>query len=141
MRKKHHRIFLLLLLIAGVLYTKTSNAQNLMAVNVKFEIDGKTIDFANDVKLVININREEIEPLMFVNGFIVPDFKEAKEVDVCFIHKGNRYLFKGLPVSKFETNWIFGIVKKPSDKRNKKEYYMKFNPKDGGDGTQVTITQ
>jgi hypothetical protein len=132
---------LLLLLIAGVLYTKTSNAQNLMAVNVKFEIDGKTIDFANDVKLVININREEIEPLMFVNGFIVPDFKEAKEVDVCFIHKGNRYLFKGLPVSKFETNWIFGIVKKPSDKRNKKEYYMKFNPKDGGDGTQVTITQ
>jgi len=141
MKKKARKIFLTLLLIMGILCPEKGFAQNEMVVHVKFELDSKRVDFANEVQLIINVNGQEIRPLMYVNGFVVPDFKGMIEVDVCFIYKGYHYIIKGLPVSKFKTDWVFGILSKPIDKRNKKEYYIKFNPKDGGDGTQVMVTQ
>ena len=138
---KCYRLLLLLLLTIGFLYSKVGIAQNTMKVHVKFKIEGEKADFANGVKLVLFIKGQEIEPLLYINGFVIPDFKEIKEVDVCFIYGGSNYFFKGLPVSKFETDWVFGILKRPKNKDNRREYYIKFNPKDGGDGTFVTVTE
>jgi hypothetical protein len=125
----------------SLFHSKVSLAQSERTIHVKFEIESKELSFANDVQLSIIINGQEVQPLMYINGFVMPDFKGAKEADVCFTYKSHRYLFKGIPVTKFETNWVFGIVKNPADHKNKREYYIKFNPKDGGDGTQVTITE
>lgn len=124
---------LLQLLIAIIFfYSNKGFAQNLNIVQVTFETGLKSDDFGGDIKLSINIVDREVVPLMFVNGFVIPDFKEVKVVDVCFKYKNKMYVFKALPTSKFETDWYFGI-------KSRKEYYIRFIPKDGGDGTKVTV--
>jgi len=139
MKKRNNKYFYTLILIFTLFISKNGISQNEKAIEVKFEIDGQEINFAKDIKIILSVNGKDIEPLMYLNGFISPDFKGAKEADVCFIYRRKRYQFKDLPISKFETNWVFGISKTAIEKKYKKKYYLKFNPKDGGDGTQVTI--
>ncbi len=129
--KKQNRIFVLFFLIGILQFSGFS--QTCKTVNVRFDITGKSENFSKGISLILYINNEETIPLMFVNGFIVPNFKEVKVVDVCFIYNKKQYLFKKLPVSKFDTDWVFGI--------DKSGYFIRFNPKDGSDGTQVIINK
>lgn len=124
----------------------TMVAQSDKVVQVYFDIEGKEVNFSNGVELSFFLDGKEIEPLLYLNGFVVPDFGNAKAVDVCFRYKRKVYRIDALPINKFETDWTFGIDKKPFKEENKPQnekvrmiYFIRFSPKDGSDGTQVIV--
>lgn len=139
------RIGLLLgLMCLFVPYTMV--AQSNKVVQVYFDIEGKEVNFSKGVELSFFLDGKEIQPLLYLNGFVVPDFGNAKTVDVCFRYKRKVYRIDALPVNKFETDWTFGIDKKPFKEDNKPQnekvsmiYFIRFSPKDGSDGTQVIV--
>ena len=137
---KNSKIFLSFL-VTFFFFSENAFTQTPKTVSIMFEVQGKNINFANGVQFKLIIKNKEVQPLMYINGFVVPDFKGAEQVDVWFVYKSKNYFFKGIPVVKFETNWVFGINSSHKNKKGKKEYYIKFIPYDGGDGTQVTITE
>lgn len=120
--------------------------QNDKVVRVSFEVEDEEVDFSKGVNLTFNVDGREIQPLLFVNGFIVPDFGDTKTVDVCFSYEENKYCIERVSIVKFETNWTFGVDEKPFRDVNKPQtkgvrlvYYIKFQPKNGGDGTRVDV--
>ena len=125
-------------------YTMVSQGQKI--VQVTFEIEGEEANFANGVELSFFLGKKEIKPLLLINGFFVPDFGNAKTVDVCFRYKRKEYRIDGLSINKFEADWTFGIDRKPFKEENKPInekvkmiYYIVFNNIDGSDGTQVMV--
>lgn len=122
-------------------------AQKDKIVNVSFDIEGANSFFSEDLHLLFRFDGKEIQPILFLNGFIVPDFGNAEAVDVCFVLKKQTYCINNLPVSKFEGSWTFGIDKKPFKEENRPQekgvnriFFIRFTPANGGDGTQVVVT-
>ena len=150
MNKKYKNRFLRRGLILGIFllfipYTMVSQCQKI--VQVTFEIEGEEANFANGVELSFFLGKQEIKPLLLINGFFVPDFGNAEKVDVCFRYKRKVYRIDGLSINKFETDWTFGIDRKPFKKEEyrpisenaKMIYYISFNNRDGGVGTEVMV--
>ncbi len=106
-------------------------------VRVDFKIKGKRVDFAHKMDLTFCAENQEIKPILYVNGFIVPDFGSLETIDVCFTYRKDKYLVEGLPVVKFESNWTFGIKKRT---RKTLIFYTEFSPRNGGCGTEVVVT-
>lgn len=116
-------------------------------IQVSFNIEGEPAVFSDMNRIEFTVGNNKVVPLQFLNGFVVPDFGDADVIDVCFIINGEKYCFRDLPVSKFETDWEFGVDRKPFNKEFKPAdvgdkfiYFLKFFPKNGGDGTQVVVS-
>lgn len=112
-------------------YTIAFSQEQPNFVKVKFEINGEvvnSINFANDVELIFTIHGHPVTPLMFLNGFIVPDFQGLEKVNVCFRYKKYNYIFDSIVCVKFyDTDLTLGIDNKPKDRRVKKIYTLAFD--------------
>ncbi len=144
---KNTTLTICFLLIFSLSLCSFNQKQNRFHLSVTFEIENKNECFSKDLTVYFQIGNEKIIPFLFLNGFVVPDFKNSKLIDVVFIYKGKKYLFSEVPISAFDQNWIFGIDNKPfksttkkNNKKAKEIFYLKFNPKDG-DGTQIIISR
>jgi hypothetical protein len=135
--KKKNLVFIII--INSIILSTICSAQIIKTINVKFELGAENVDFTKKIKLVLKVNNNQIEPLMFINGFVVPDFKGAEYVDIYFTYDNKSYAFTNTSVSKFETDWVFGILKKTTDKTIEKEYYLKFIPRNGDLVTIVNV--
>lgn len=117
-------------------------------VKVQFEDEGIVSDMYKSLKIEFKIGDSIIEPLMFLNGFIVPEFNNITKIDIYVAYKGKKIYFKNIATQKFSADWTIGIDKKPFKQENpvpqghfKIIYYIKFEPKGGGVGTYVFVTE
>jgi len=135
----------LVLYLMCISFPHMAIAQNDKIVKVDFEIKGRKLN-SKDLDISFFTDSIEIKPLLCLGGFVVPDFGNAKAVDVCFSYKKKKYCIDKLPINKFETDWVFGIEKGYKQKKTapikdiKLSYFIRFYPKDGSDGTQVVVT-
>jgi hypothetical protein len=121
-------------------------------VNIlKLEVDGREVH--KDFKILLYVGGREIAPARAGNSFIVPTELEGHQnVDVRITWDEYDLTFDSVYISKFDTNWVVGVDKKPFDEENTaseippppgKElvmvYYIDFLPKDGGDGTRAIV--
>jgi hypothetical protein len=58
---------------------------------------------------------------------------------VLFIRSG-KYVFSEIHKSKFESDWVFGIDKRPQNKMARREYFTKFESRTGC-GTVIRVTE
>lgn len=93
-------------------------AQDSHNLQVSCNIKGKSIDFSQGVNLEITINGKISIPLMYKNGFIIPEISDSDKVALCFIYKNKRYFFSKVPLYFFkpnyvcQPNWILIVKKK-----------------------------
>jgi hypothetical protein len=109
-------------------------------VKVKLIEDGVKKDINGKFKVYFISDMDTMEPLLFMNGFVVPEFKNFQAVDLIFTYKEYTLHFNALPVQKLITDWIINIDNHPKEKKVKSIYAIDFIPKDGKDGTRVTVT-
>jgi len=141
------------LIVSGliILISHATPFQNREVVQVSVDVNGKSLDFSKGVELFFYVEGREIKPLLFLNGFVVPDFGNEDVVDVCFRYQKHIYCINKLSTSKFSGEWSFGVDKKPFSEENKSLlpiekgaktiYYIRFTPKGGGVGTIVVVTK
>src|ERR1700755_3278409 len=142
----------LLLLLCSILtaYCFAVHAKPVQArprvVNIlKLEVDGREVH--KDFKILLYVDGREIAPARAGNGFIVPPELEGHEnIDVRITWDEYDLTFDSVYISKFDTDWVVGVDKKPFDEENTASevppppgkdlamvYYIDFLPKDGGD--------
>jgi hypothetical protein len=116
-------------------------------VKVTFEVDGKEVH--QKFKIMLYAGDEIIEPRMVEGGFIVPpEIKKYEKVGVRFTSEGDDLFFDPVYLSKFETEWVVGVDRKPfaleniSSSRTRKKtkliFYINFISKEG-DGTRMVV--
>ena len=116
-------------------------------VKVNFEIDGKEV--REKFTIMIYTGDKIIEPCIGEDGFVVPpEVKKYEKVGVRFLSAGHDLYFDSVYRSKFETDWVVGVDRKPfapenlssprSRKKTKLIYYLNFISKTG-DGTRMVI--
>lgn len=117
MQLKNKQILVVLILTLFTLHNKIL-AQDSSKLQVLCEIKGKTLDFSQGVDLEIYINGKMLIPLMFKNGFVIPEIEDSDKVALSFIHKEKKYFFNKIPLYFFkplyfnQPNWIFIVKKK-----------------------------
>lgn len=116
-------------------------------VRVTLEVDGREVH--QKFKITLYAGDEIIEPRMFGNGFIVPpEIKKHEKVGVRVTSEDNDLFFDSIFVSKFDTDWVVGVDRKPfavenmissgSYRKTKLIFYINFISKEG-DGTGVVV--
>ena len=129
----------------------TGQAQTPTVKILKLEVDGREVH--KSFKILLYANGREIVPVRDGNSFIIPpELQGCENVGVRFIWGKYNLAFDSVNISKFSTDWIVGVDKKPFDEENTasdvpdptgKEllmvYYISFVPRDGGDGTRLTV--
>jgi hypothetical protein len=116
-------------------------------VKVNFEVDGKEVQ--QKFKIMIYAGDEIIEPALAGGGFVVPpEMKKYEKVGVRFLSEGDDLFFDSVYLSKFKTDWVVGVDRKPfalenlssfpPRKKTKLIYYINFISKDG-DGTRMVV--
>ncbi len=139
-------LHLLMLLCCSGLFTSSATGQTEM-VKVNFEVDGKEV--RQKFKIMIYAGDEIIEPCIVEDGFIIPpEIKKYEKVGVRFLSEGDDLFFDPVYLSKFKTDWVVGVDRKPfapeniSSSRPRKKtkliYYINFISKDG-DGTRMVV--
>jgi hypothetical protein len=86
-------------------------------VRLALEVDKKRVN--EKFNLLFYVNKIEVEPLRFENGFVVPDeVSKSAKVDVRVIFRNYDLLFEGVPTNAFKLDWIVGVDLKPFDHEN-----------------------
>jgi hypothetical protein len=118
---------------------------------LRLEVDGREVH--KDFKILLYDNEKEIEPVRDGNSFIVPSELQGREnIGVRIIWGEYDLTFDSVNISKFDTDWVVGVNKKlfdeegtaseisaPLGKKLLMVYYISFVPRDGGDGTRMTV--
>jgi hypothetical protein len=126
-------------------FVSVVQAQDRHVKILRFEVDKKEIK--SDYKIVFYHNGKIIEPTLNGNDFVVPKEIQDSAVTMRFITKGYNLVFYPIYPSKFDTNWIVGVDKKPFDienisprkaKKFKLIYYLQF-VSDKGDDTRIVV--
>lgn len=135
----------LLIAILACFAISSVQAQDRKVKMLRFEVDKKEIK--SDFRIILYLNKKKIEPIRDGNSFSVPQEINNSVVSVRFISAGYDLLFYPIYPSKFDTDWIIGVDKKPFDPddaspqeaRNLKMiYYLQFVSHDGDD-TILTV--
>lgn len=144
-------ISILLLTGCCVLLVNSAKAQTSAVKILRFEVDGKEVH--KDFRILLYVNGKTIEPVRTGNSFAVPtELQGCENVGVRFLSGKYDLLFDAVHISKFSTDWIVGVDKKPFDEQNTASevseppgrellviHYISFVPKDGGDGTRMIV--
>jgi len=131
-------LIVILLIICNIKITKIS-AQPGQKVKLNFQFENETINFSNNLELILIYNNKEIVPLKFVNAFIVPDFEGVEFVDVLFIYKNQKLLFNKMKAINFrDVEWKLGMKKEPFYTFKKPTYFLVY-PIIGGMEIKRTI--
>lgn len=138
--------FLTLLCCAALVCCATlvfykAKAQSQSVKILKFEVDGKEVN--QHFKVLLYVKGNLIEPTMVENSFIIPpDIKDCETVGVRILSGDYDLIFDPVYQSKFNTDWIVGVDKKPFDqeyvslkeaRRLKSIYYLQFVSHEGDD--------
>jgi len=118
-------------------------------VRIAFEVDGKRTNIDGRFSIYFKTTSgDTINPLLFMNGFVVPNISNSDHADLFFKTIGYELIFKSLSLKKMDGLWIFGVDKKPFDKDNlskgdiesaiKYIYYLDVHPT-MGDGTKTVV--
>src|SRR5947209_814174 len=84
---------------------------------LKLEVDGREIH--KGFKILLYVNGKEIEPMRNGNSFIIPpELQSCENVGVRFLWGKYNLFFDSVNISKFNTDWIVGVDKKPFDEEN-----------------------
>jgi hypothetical protein len=78
-------------------------AQKGSNIRVDIIVGNHERNFSDGFKLLFVANGKEIYPLVYLNGFVVPDFGEATHVDVYFLYKNKRFSFSNRYLTEFNT--------------------------------------
>jgi len=90
---------------------------------IQFEVDGNQKCIHGNFDLLMKEGDHSFHPLLFTNGFIVPDFLKAENIDLTFKYEKKELVFKNVPTKFFNTKLL--II--GEDTKVKKSKYL---PKD-----------
>jgi hypothetical protein len=134
------KLNLLFAILSCLVVINSAQAQDRKVKVLRFEVDKKEIK--SSFEIIFYLNDMKIEPLWDGNSFVVPREIGDSVVSVRFISGDYDLLFYPVYPSKFDTDWIIGIDKKPFDRDNaspqeaqnlKMIYYLQFVSHDGDD--------
>jgi hypothetical protein len=134
------KLNLFFVILGCLVVLNSTQAQDRKVKIVRFEVDNKEIK--SDFKIMLYLNNKKIEPSRDGNSFLVPQEIDNSVVTVRFISDGYDLLFHPIYPSKFDTDWIVGVDKKPFDTDNaspqearnlKMIYYLQFVSPNGDD--------
>jgi hypothetical protein len=138
---RNRKPILLMLLCCVAILPSTAKAQAPSVKILQFEIDGK--EAKDNFKIFLYLDGKAIEPVRIGNSFLVPsEIKNYKTVGVRFLSGGYDLFFNSVHPSKFSTDWIVGVDKKPFDqeyvtpkeaRKLKLIYYLQFVSQQGDD--------
>ena len=136
-----------LLVFLGIFAGIQAHGQIRQVKILKIEVDSKPV--TSDFQLFLHRGNQKITPRRNGRSFEVPADLGADPVSVQIKIKGFDLWFSPVYPSKFTTNWIIGVDKKPFDSDNlgadkakdiKLIYYLQF-VSDIGDGTELIVTK
>lgn len=127
--------------------TNCVRAQN-NRVKFSFEVDAKPVK--EKFKVQLYLDGKVIEPDMCGDSFLVPpEIEGRKDTGVRFLSDKYDLYFDPIFAHNFKIDWVVGVDNKPFEKENlnaEKNYekvaiihYLKFIPKDGGDGFMLIV--
>jgi hypothetical protein len=140
------KLNLLFAIFCCLVAVNSVQAQDRKVKILRFEVDNKEIK--SDFKIFLYTIDKEIEPLRDGNSFFVPREIDSSIVTVRFITGSYDLLFYPIYPSKFNTDWVIGVDKKPFDIDNasseearnlKMIYYLQF-VSHTGDDTILVVT-
>jgi hypothetical protein len=116
---------------------------------VRFEVDGKPL--TQPFKISLTVRGKTTEAKATKDRFVVPsDLPESETVDVRFESGTYNLFFESVQITKFNTDWIFGIDTNPFEPENVESvepdppgkelsriYYLSFHSKDGPDTRMI----
>jgi hypothetical protein len=86
-------------------------------VRLSIEVDRKRIQ--EKFQLLVYAGKNEVEPLRFENGFVVPEvLSKYEKVDIKILFRNYDLLFEDVPVEAFTLDWIIGVDLRPFDSEN-----------------------
>ncbi|MCB0703523.1 MAG: hypothetical protein KDC55_12525 [Ignavibacteriae bacterium] len=106
-------IFLLLISCSSRKNTLTKRSD---IYNVEFEVNGKELDFYENVEmLIVDQNGDSYYVAKFMNGIYLPDIQESESYKLCFDYKYYKTCFDNVNLWGVGKIWYFSIDDTPKD--------------------------
>ena len=109
-----------LIILIFIMMSCSSNKTTLTNRNdiyyIDFEINGKKMDFYQNVGMMIFDQEGGLSyAAKFINGVYFPDIQEDKIYDLCFEYRSHKVCFDSVNIADASNKWYFTIDETPKD--------------------------